>query len=77
MLFGAAKVFSNVQWLSGVRPVLSKKSKFKAVVEEVSFLLEIQRVGFSGGPQLFIFSYVSGNVGNTVCFCLWASCAQL
>ncbi|XP_043571136.1 (E3-independent) E2 ubiquitin-conjugating enzyme UBE2O isoform X2 [Chiloscyllium plagiosum] len=35
MLFGAAKVFSNVQWLSGVRPVLSKKSKFKAVVEEV------------------------------------------
>ncbi|XP_069785715.1 (E3-independent) E2 ubiquitin-conjugating enzyme isoform X3 [Narcine bancroftii] len=35
MLFGAAKVFTNVQWLSGVRPVLSKKSKFKAVVEEV------------------------------------------
>ncbi|GCB77148.1 hypothetical protein scyTo_0017556, partial [Scyliorhinus torazame] len=35
MLFGAAKVFSNVHWLSGVRPVLSKKSKFKAVVEEV------------------------------------------
>ncbi|XP_007910264.1 (E3-independent) E2 ubiquitin-conjugating enzyme UBE2O [Callorhinchus milii] len=38
MLFGAAKVFSSVQWLSGVRPVLSKKSKFKAVVEEVQVL---------------------------------------
>lgn len=35
VLIGPAKVFSNVQWLSGVKPVLSRKSKFRVVVEEV------------------------------------------
>lgn len=35
VLIGPAKVFSNVQWLYGVKPVLSKKSKFRVVVEEV------------------------------------------
>ncbi|KAK1163667.1 hypothetical protein AOXY_G15519 [Acipenser oxyrinchus oxyrinchus] len=35
VLIGPAKVFSSVQWLSGVKPVLSKKSKFRVVVEEV------------------------------------------
>uniref|UniRef100_A0AAZ3PWC7 (E3-independent) E2 ubiquitin-conjugating enzyme n=1 Tax=Oncorhynchus tshawytscha TaxID=74940 RepID=A0AAZ3PWC7_ONCTS len=35
VLIGPAKVFSNVQWLSGVKPVLRKKSKFRVVVEEV------------------------------------------
>ncbi|KAG2460822.1 UBE2O enzyme, partial [Polypterus senegalus] len=35
VLIGPSKVFSNVQWLSGVKPVLSKKSKFRVVVEEV------------------------------------------
>ncbi|XP_053565245.1 (E3-independent) E2 ubiquitin-conjugating enzyme isoform X2 [Bombina bombina] len=34
-LIGPAKVFSNVQWLSGVKPVLSTKSKFRVMVEEV------------------------------------------
>lgn len=35
MLIGPAKIFSSVQWLSGVKPVLSTKSKFRVVVEEV------------------------------------------
>lgn len=35
VLIGPAKVFSSVQWLYGVKPVLSKKSKFRVVVEEV------------------------------------------
>ncbi|MEE6506837.1 hypothetical protein FKM82_007874 [Ascaphus truei] len=35
VLIGPAKVFCNVQWLSGVRPVLSTKSKFRVLVEEV------------------------------------------
>ncbi|XP_013986892.1 (E3-independent) E2 ubiquitin-conjugating enzyme UBE2O isoform X1 [Salmo salar] len=35
VLIGPAKVFSNVQWLSGVKPVLRKKIKFRVVVEEV------------------------------------------
>ncbi|KAM4663794.1 (E3-independent) E2 ubiquitin-conjugating enzyme [Discoglossus pictus] len=34
-LIGPSKVFSNVQWLSGVKPVLSTKSRFRVVVEEV------------------------------------------
>lgn len=38
VLIGPAKVFSNVQWLYGVKPVLSKKSKFRVVVEEVGHL---------------------------------------
>lgn len=37
VLIGPAKVFSNVQWLSGVKPVLSRKSKFRVVVEEVGW----------------------------------------
>lgn len=36
VLIGPSKVFSSVQWLSGVKPVLSTKSKFRVVVEEVS-----------------------------------------
>ncbi|KAG8446092.1 hypothetical protein GDO86_013818 [Hymenochirus boettgeri] len=35
ILIGPAKVFSNVQWISGVKPVLSVKSKFRVGVEEV------------------------------------------
>ncbi|XP_026510225.1 (E3-independent) E2 ubiquitin-conjugating enzyme [Terrapene carolina triunguis] len=35
VLIGPSKVFSSVQWLSGVKPVLSTKSKFRVVVEEV------------------------------------------
>ncbi|XP_075701194.1 (E3-independent) E2 ubiquitin-conjugating enzyme [Rhinoderma darwinii] len=35
MLIGPSKVFSNVQWLSGMKPVLSAKSKFRVGVEEV------------------------------------------
>lgn len=35
VLIGPAKVFSNVQWLSGVKPVLSRKCKFRVIVEEV------------------------------------------
>ncbi|KAJ1130238.1 hypothetical protein NDU88_008594 [Pleurodeles waltl] len=35
VLIGPSKVFSGVQWLSGVKPVLSTKSKFRVVVEEV------------------------------------------
>lgn len=35
VLIGPAKIFSSVQWLSGVKPVLSAKSKFRVVVEEV------------------------------------------
>ncbi|XP_051987103.1 (E3-independent) E2 ubiquitin-conjugating enzyme-like isoform X1 [Xyrauchen texanus] len=34
-LIGPSKIFSNVQWLYGIKPVLSKKSKFRVVVEEV------------------------------------------
>lgn len=40
VLIGPSKVFSNVQWLSGVKPVLSTKSKFRVVVEEV-WLIEL------------------------------------
>ncbi|XP_057698723.1 (E3-independent) E2 ubiquitin-conjugating enzyme UBE2O isoform X1 [Corythoichthys intestinalis] len=35
VLMGPSKVFSNVQWLSGVKPVLCKKLRFRAVVEEL------------------------------------------
>ncbi|XP_072259967.1 (E3-independent) E2 ubiquitin-conjugating enzyme [Pyxicephalus adspersus] len=35
VLIGPSKVFTNVQWLSGVKPVLSAKSKFRVGVEEV------------------------------------------
>lgn len=45
VLIGPAKIFSSVQWLSGVKPVLSTKSKFRVVVEEVGLGL----VGRWGG----------------------------
>ncbi|XP_040292226.1 (E3-independent) E2 ubiquitin-conjugating enzyme [Bufo bufo] len=35
VLIGPSKVFSSVQWLSGMKPVLSAKSKFRVGVEEV------------------------------------------
>ncbi|XP_077575501.1 ubiquitin-conjugating enzyme E2O isoform X2 [Stigmatopora nigra] len=35
VLMGPSKVFSNVQWLSGVKPVLCKKLRVRAVVEEL------------------------------------------
>ncbi|KAM4012335.1 (E3-independent) E2 ubiquitin-conjugating enzyme UBE2O-like [Anomaloglossus baeobatrachus] len=35
VLIGPSKVFTNVQWLSGMKPVLSAKSKFRVGVEEV------------------------------------------
>ncbi|XP_028912922.1 (E3-independent) E2 ubiquitin-conjugating enzyme [Ornithorhynchus anatinus] len=38
VLIGPSKVFSSVQWLSGVKPVLSTKSKFRVVVEEVQVM---------------------------------------
>lgn len=41
VLIGPAKVFSNVQWLSGVKPVLSRKCKFRVVVEEVTQKLKL------------------------------------
>lgn len=59
VLIGPAKVFSNVQWLYGVKPVLSKKSKFRVVVEEVGdvwtpaqlyrVLMWIELCSFEGG----------------------------
>ncbi|KAG7273126.1 LOW QUALITY PROTEIN: hypothetical protein CRUP_005454 [Coryphaenoides rupestris] len=38
VLIGPAKVFSNVQWLSGIKPVICKKCKFRVVVEEVTWI---------------------------------------
>lgn len=43
VLIGPAKVFSNVQWLSGVKPVLSRKCKFRVVVEEVGDITSSSR----------------------------------
>lgn len=45
VLIGPAKIFSSVQWLSGVKPVLSTKSKFRVLVEEVGV-----GAGRGGGP---------------------------
>uniref|UniRef100_H3BYF9 (E3-independent) E2 ubiquitin-conjugating enzyme n=1 Tax=Tetraodon nigroviridis TaxID=99883 RepID=H3BYF9_TETNG len=47
-----AKVFSNVQWLSGVKPVLSRKCKFRVVVEEVKVVeLKVTWITKSYSPQ--------------------------
>lgn len=60
VLIGPSKVFSSVQWLSGVKPVLSTKSKFRVVVEEVridelTHGLFLHRMG----PWLLFWSRVS------------------
>ncbi|KAL1006048.1 hypothetical protein UPYG_G00067210 [Umbra pygmaea] len=52
VLIGPAKVFSNVQWLSGVKPVLRKKSKFRVVVEEVQVVeLKVTWITKSYSPK--------------------------
>ncbi|KAJ8363569.1 hypothetical protein SKAU_G00124000 [Synaphobranchus kaupii] len=52
VLIGPSKVFSNVQWLSGVKPVLSKKSKFRVVVEEVQVVeLKVTWITKSYSPR--------------------------
>uniref|UniRef100_M3ZUY4 (E3-independent) E2 ubiquitin-conjugating enzyme n=1 Tax=Xiphophorus maculatus TaxID=8083 RepID=M3ZUY4_XIPMA len=52
VLIGPAKVFSNVQWLSGVKPVLSRKCKFRVVVEEVKVVeLKVTWITKSYSPQ--------------------------
>uniref|UniRef100_A0A668ASK2 (E3-independent) E2 ubiquitin-conjugating enzyme n=2 Tax=Myripristis murdjan TaxID=586833 RepID=A0A668ASK2_9TELE len=52
VLIGPAKVFSNVQWLSGVKPVLSKKCKFRVVVEEVKVVeLKVTWITKSYSPK--------------------------
>lgn len=52
VLIGPAKVFSNVQWLSGVRPVLSRKCKFRVVVEEVKVVeLQVRWITKSFSPK--------------------------
>ncbi|KAK7929889.1 hypothetical protein WMY93_006284 [Mugilogobius chulae] len=52
VLIGPAKVFSNVQWLSGVKPVLSRKCKFRVVVEEVKVVeLKVTWITKSFSPK--------------------------
>nr|XP_009299518.1 (E3-independent) E2 ubiquitin-conjugating enzyme-like isoform X2 [Danio rerio] len=52
VLIGPAKVFANVQWLYGVKPVLSKKSKFRVVVEEVQVVeLKVTWITKSYSPK--------------------------
>uniref|UniRef100_A0A3P9Q6U7 (E3-independent) E2 ubiquitin-conjugating enzyme n=1 Tax=Poecilia reticulata TaxID=8081 RepID=A0A3P9Q6U7_POERE len=52
VLIGPAKVFSNVQWLSGVKPVLSRKCKFRVVVEEVKVVeLKVTWITKSYSPK--------------------------
>lgn len=52
VLIGPAKVFSNVQWLSGVKPVLSRKYKFRVVVEEVKVVeLKVTWITKSYSPK--------------------------
>ncbi|XP_054607647.2 (E3-independent) E2 ubiquitin-conjugating enzyme isoform X2 [Nothobranchius furzeri] len=52
VLIGPAKVFSNVQWLSGVKPVLSRKCKFRVVVEEVQVVeLKVTWITKSYSPK--------------------------
>lgn len=83
VLIGPSKVFSSVQWLSGVKPVLSTKSKFRVVVEEVrtgrwthSHLLHRTVPGWCFGAE----SACLGNLprANALCssevttFSLWA-----
>lgn len=73
VLIGPAKVFSNVQWLSGVKPVLSKKSKFRVVVEEVRarrrfwFLpaTVLTAVGAYDAFRLMMIAFLEGKVLRT------------
>ncbi|KAL3066826.1 hypothetical protein OYC64_016722 [Pagothenia borchgrevinki] len=52
VLIGPAKVFCNVQWLSGVKPVLSRKCKFRVVVEEVKVVeLKVTWITKSFSPK--------------------------
>ncbi|KAM8843493.1 ubiquitin-conjugating enzyme E2O isoform 2-T2 [Synchiropus picturatus] len=52
VLIGPAKVFSNVQWLSGVKPVLCRKCKFRVVVEEVKVVeLKVTWITKSYSPK--------------------------
>ncbi|XP_028306737.1 ubiquitin-conjugating enzyme E2O isoform X2 [Gouania willdenowi] len=52
VLIGPAKVFSNVQWLSGVKPVLGRKCKFRVVVEEVKVVeLKVTWITKSYSPK--------------------------
>uniref|UniRef100_A0A673JGH6 (E3-independent) E2 ubiquitin-conjugating enzyme n=1 Tax=Sinocyclocheilus rhinocerous TaxID=307959 RepID=A0A673JGH6_9TELE len=52
VLIGPSKVFANVQWLYGVKPVLSKKSKFRVVVEEVQVVeLKVTWITKSYSPK--------------------------
>ncbi|XP_077936501.1 ubiquitin-conjugating enzyme E2O isoform X2 [Gasterosteus aculeatus] len=52
VLIGPAKVFTNVQWLSGVKPVLSRKCKFRVVVEEVKVVeLKVTWITKSFSPK--------------------------
>ncbi|TRY57809.1 hypothetical protein DNTS_035759 [Danionella cerebrum] len=54
VLIGPSKVFANVQWLYGVKPVLSKKSKFRVVVEEVQVVeLKVTWITKSYSPKGF------------------------
>ncbi|XP_030637502.1 ubiquitin-conjugating enzyme E2O [Chanos chanos] len=52
VLIGPSKVFSSVQWLYGMKPVLSKKSKFRVVVEEVQVVeLKVTWITKSYSPK--------------------------
>ncbi|CAL8333598.1 unnamed protein product [Merluccius merluccius] len=52
VLIGPAKVFSNVQWLSGIKPVIGKKCKFRVVVEEVKVVeLKVTWITKSYSPK--------------------------
>ncbi|XP_056606679.1 LOW QUALITY PROTEIN: (E3-independent) E2 ubiquitin-conjugating enzyme UBE2O [Triplophysa dalaica] len=52
VLIGPSKAFTNVQWLYGVKPVLSKKSKFRVVVEEVQVVeLKVTWITKSYSPK--------------------------
>lgn len=57
VLIGPSKVFSSVQWLSGVKPVLSTKSKFRVVVEEVR--TDTRPPSAEHGARLAVWSRVS------------------
>ncbi|XP_061582756.1 (E3-independent) E2 ubiquitin-conjugating enzyme UBE2O-like isoform X2 [Cololabis saira] len=52
VLIGPAKVFTNVTWLSGVKPVLGRKCKFRVVVEEVKVVeLKVTWITKSYSPK--------------------------
>lgn len=76
VLIGPSKVFSSVQWLSGVKPVLSTKSKFRVVVEEVrtetlthGHLLPCMVPGWLFGAE----SVCHGNLPRANVLWLWCS----